>query len=137
MMTPLAWMYALLVAALLVAFGEALDVMEFLRNVEAILEMDQLRQFKNLVRRQMYLALGRLLLLWGAFFVGLYIVLTGQLRGTPLVVLVVLVAGLFLLRRWLASLREQSRSLPAADKGLEGLYQAVGHVWQQKHLPDF
>ena len=130
-------MFALLLAALLASFAEALDVIEFLRQNQAIQEMGHLRQFKSMVRRQMYLSLGQLLLLWGAFFTGLYAVLTGQLGGRTMLILVLTVAALYLATRWVRTLREQARSLPAADKGLEGLYQAVGHVWQEKHLPDF
>jgi hypothetical protein len=136
-MTPVSWLLVLLGAALLAFFAAGLDLLEFLRRTQIIQEMVHLRQFKEMVRRQMYISLGQLLLLWGAFFFGLYAMLTGQLRGTLFLALLLVVASLFVTARWVRGLREQARSLPAADKGLEGLYQAVGHVWQQKHLPDF
>ena len=136
-MTPFAWMLTLLGCAMAGAIFAFFDLQEFLNKNESMEELENLQTFKELVRRQMYVSLAQLLLLWGAFFFAFYAFLTSQLGSKEFGIGGGFVLVLYLLTRGVRGLRDQSRALPVADKGVEGLYTAISRVWQERHLPDF
>jgi FtsH-binding integral membrane protein len=97
-----------------------------------------LQAFKQMVRRQMYWTFGLTLAFWlvGLFTVSVLIMRLefGMTRGVLFVLLFAIAEGTFLHKR---RIRQQIFDMPASDKGIESLHQAVCLEWTRKTLPEF
>lgn len=114
-----------------------LDLQEFLRKVTVLEDMKQLVEFKRLVRRQMYASLALTVWFWIAALVAIYAAALSSWSLGKGVILALLVGSLQLTGRFKKKLRDEIRTLPAQDKGVESLHQAVCVQWASRSLPEF
>ena len=113
------------------------DLQNFLKDVRVLADMKELQAFKAMVRRQMYLSMFQLLIFWGVALSILWGMLVEK-WSTPVIAIVatgVVVSIGF--QKWRSKMREELWELPASDKGIGSLHQAVCVQWASKALPDF
>ncbi len=106
----------------------------FLRGHEAIESAATLDEFKGIVRRNMYAALGSAV--FGVVSLIWAVLLIREYGAIGLVVVLALSAPLLLLSLSTNKLERRSRSL-ACDPVLQEEYARVSEVWIKKALPDF
>ena len=111
------------------------DVSRFLQQHPAIESDSSLEAFKDLVRRQMRVAMVTMAL--GLIFVVLCMFLTMQLLFTGLLIIIALGVVLFLLGRGGKKLETKARNLVCSDEPRKIEYDKVAAAWTGKLFPDF
>jgi len=111
------------------------DVSRFLQQHPAIESDSSLEAFKDLVRRQMWVAVVTMAV--GLIFVVLCMFLTMQLLLTGLLIIIALGVVLFLLGRSGKKLETKARNLACADERRKVEYDKVAAAWTGKVFPDF
>ncbi len=111
------------------------DVSRFLQQHPAIESDSSLVAFKDLVRRQMWVALVTMAV--GLIFVVLCMFLTMQLLLTGLLIIIALGVVLFLLGRSGKKLETRVRNLTCSDEQRKIEYDKVSEAWTGKLFPDF
>lgn len=126
---------AIYVIAVAVSLWSRAQVHAFLAETRSISSSADLERFKELARRQMYLALSMIVLLVAGMIVGLVLVKRYGLTALFAVILVNgVVFGLGMLHK---KGEERARNLPTGSETLATEYRRVGETWVQKATPDF
>ena len=127
--------WGIYVAAVGVSLASAASLQRFVAAHPAIADRATLDQYKTLVRRQMYLALGMLVLLGAGILAGLALIHRQGLAALGAVLAANVVVFLFgMLHR---RSERRVRSLPAGSPELDDEYQRVSTSWVKKAVPDF
>jgi hypothetical protein len=124
--------YLLMAAVYLISLGQ---LRGFLAETRAIGDTRSLERYKDLVRRQMHLALVVIAVLLTGLALGLAMILRHGVTGLVVVLLanaLVLVMGLYH-----KQMETRVRGLPAPSPELEEEYRRVSKTWLKKALPDF
>jgi hypothetical protein len=106
----------------------------FLQENTAIANEQSLKDYKKVVRLDMYIVLTQIILLVGAFGSFIASILHQGFREA---------FSLFLLGfavsfgKQVGKLEEKARTLACATTELESKYKKISYVWQKKALPDF
>ena len=114
-----------------------MDMQNYVRNVPILKEMEDVHAFKILVRRQMYMSVGMFITFWAAIMVMVWSALTRQLGGTLLILSVVMAVIAIGTQAFKKKTRNEVTALPAQDKGLSSLHQALCVQWAHRSLPEF
>jgi len=109
----------------------------FLAVVPDIATPHELNQFKRMVKEQMYLALGQLLLLGGALVLMIYGILAERLGFLDILILILVNGFIFFMARRFKRVEQQAASLPVTDQALTDEYQRVCLTWRRKPFPDW
>jgi hypothetical protein len=119
--------------------GSIMDMQHFIKSIPVLKEMKDVRTFKMLVRRQMYIGMALFVVFWAAVMAGIWTALTKQWGGSTalLVIAIALVLLDIATQAFRSKVREQLADIPAQDKGLSSLHQAVCLQWSQRSLPEF
>jgi hypothetical protein len=111
-----------------------LSIKKFLDLTPAIATVSDLENFKQVVRKNMYLALVQIAVLGAGCLVGMYGLFIGSI---DLVTVIILNAIIYIFARFLKKLEVASRSLTVTDQLLENEYKTVGNIWLKNALPNF
>jgi hypothetical protein len=112
-----------------------MQLRRFLADTPVITDEACLMRYKALVRTQMYLALGSIVVLLGGILLGLIIITWYGCMGFIFVMAAngyVLGTGLFL-KHW----EQRARQLPSGSEALAQAHRAVSEAWVKKPFPDF
>jgi hypothetical protein len=113
----------------------AKDVARFLDSHREIANPEALDAFKQLARRNMYMALAVLPVFGLGILLGIVLIYR---HGVPGFVGVLAAnAVLFGAGRYLNKLEKRARSLPTTAESLQKEYRRIGETWIRKALPDF
>lgn len=127
--------WGIYLAAVGVSVASAASLQRFAAAHPAIADRATLDEYKALVRRQMYLALGMLGLLAAGIVAGLALI---HRQGLPALGAVLAANAVVFLFGMLHRRSERRvRSLPAASQELDAEYQRVSTSWVKKAVPDF
>jgi hypothetical protein len=133
----IAMLYAyvtLQLALFLIGLGGYFQVSRFLRQHSAIMKASHMDAFKRMVKVNMYVALGYLVLGIPGILMSLYLAFTEGLTGIAVVVMMNI--PIFLLGKQTKKLEMRSRELECLT-ALAPEYHAVGETWHKKALPNF
>ena len=127
--------YVLLQLALfLICLGGYFQVSRFLHQHSAIRDATEMGAFKRMVKVNMYVALGYLILGFPVILLSLYLPFTEGLMGIGVVLLIN--TPIFLIGNQTKKLEMRSRELECSS-ALADEYRSVGETWHKKALPNF
>jgi len=118
-----------------ITFWSKGQLQAFLTGTPAIADEDCLRRYKELVRTQMYLALGVLSLIIPGVVISVILVMRHGLIGLGLVLAAN--AWLFGLGQYHKRWEVRARGLEAGSDALRREYHEVSEAWVKKPLPTF
>jgi len=128
----------LFVLLLFLAFVNSLisvgGIKKFLSLHSLINSRQDLEDFKQMVRKQMYQALVQIGFLGVANIVGIYGLITRQVN---LLLILVLDVIIIVLSKSFKKTEEQARTLRVSDVSLTGQYESICKTWVEKARPDF
>ena len=130
-------LFVLLFAAFLVSLFGTIDMQGFLSKVQIVNETEELSAFKSLVRRQMYLSLGLTIAYWGSMLLGIWALAIESWRSGQYGILGALILMNVIATAFRKKVRSEVQNVPAGDKGMEGMLQAVCVQWVHRSLPEF
>ena len=122
------------IALFFVGLGGYFQVSRFLRQHSAILNAAHLHAFKRMVKVNMYVALGYLILGIPGILMSLYLPFSEGLLGVGVVLL--MNTPIFLLGSQTKKLEMRSRELQCLPAFADE-YRSVGETWHKKALPNF
>ena len=122
------------IALLLIALGGYFQVSQFLRQHSAIMNTANMDSFKSMVKVNMYVTLGYLVLGIPGILLSLYISFYEGLTGVFAVLL--MNTPIFLLGKHTKKLEMRSRALQCLPAFADE-YRTVGETWHKKALPNF
>jgi hypothetical protein len=129
-------LFALIYVAVAAIYGISLGQLKrFLAETRAIGDTSSLERYKELVRRQMHLALAAIVVLLAGLGLGIFLIRSHGVSGLLVVLLLnaaVLGMGLYHKR-----LESRARDLPTSSPELEQTYRHISTTWLKKALPDF
>jgi hypothetical protein len=109
----------------------------FLSNTPSIKMIQDMDEFKGMVRKQMYQALLQIVILGIMGILVIAGILTGRLTFMEFLFTLGLNLIVFLLGLYGKKVEEEARSLRVEDKSLDEEYRSICYKWVKKPFPDF
>lgn len=137
MMSVMSWILVLFGVSLVNALAGIGGVRGFLSRNASIDSRQNLEDFEQMVRRQMYQALLQIGLLGAASILGIYGIISGRLTFVEFLVFLLLNGVNFVIGKMGKGIEDRARSLPVKEEGLSSRYETVCKTWVRKPLPNF
>lgn len=136
-MSVMGWIVMLFCVSLVNALVGIASVKGFLSRNLSIDSRQNLEDFEQMVRRQMYQALLQIGLLGTVGILGIYGIISGRLTFVEFLVFLLLNGVNFFIGKMGKGIEDRARSLPVKVEGLSSRYETVCETWVKKPLPNF
>ena len=133
-MTLQDWIYLLFSAAIINMIFVVYKIKSYLNSHEKISDFQDLEEFKNMARLQMYLALIQLVILGSMNIIGLYGLITFRIGFMFLIYIDLIVIALGMAFK---NIEKKATTLEMEDMMLYDEYSSVCQCWKSKPFPDF
>ncbi|MCK4905402.1 hypothetical protein KAS42_04080 [bacterium] len=115
-----------------------IDIKKFLSRVSVINSNQEMDDFKNTVRKQMYHALLQIFLIFIPTILCLDGLFTKKLSlGHFFLIIFVFNGIMFIMGKLFKNTEEQARSLTVNNENLAEEYKKICHIWLHKPFPNF
>lgn len=138
-MRVIVWIAIFFGISVVVMLYAAALIKSFLGRYSMIDGPGTMTEFKAVVKKLMYLALGQIVIMSPVVVLGFYAGAARKFTPNEFVIFLLLMGSGIALGYWVKKFEKQATSLPVNTDypGLEEEYKAVCHTWMKKPLPNF
>lgn len=136
-MSLIGWILLLFIAGILNIIIGLAGIKKFLSATLSITNTQDLQNFKDMVRQQMYQSTLQILVLGIMGITGIYGIMSKKLDFMEFILFLLLNGAIFLFGMYAKKIENQARSLNIGDETLAEEYATVCESWLKKPFPDF